>query len=879
MVLPVGTATSTVQQAEQLVASAHQSLSADEQALQSTGAANAESLSEAEQAVSADEASLALANTSELQGMTQAEQPVGADNTSLRSTRTGNSQALAQAEQAVSQDQAALKTAQTSNSQALAQAEQAVSQDQAALKTAETSNSQALAQVEQAVSQDQAALKTAQTSNSQALAQAEQAVSQDQAALKTAQTSNSQALAQVEQAVSQDQAALASGTTSNSQALAQAEQAASQAKAALKTTEISNAQSLGQAEQQLQVATSALGADQAQLTSDEARLSADQQKEAADCAAGGSAAPSGGGSSASACSTDEAQVAQDQAAVTSDKQKTTSDNDTVQTGQTTIAATKTNNEKSLQQAQGQLAAAQQTVAATKTNNQKSVQQAQAQLTARPTNGCSHPETNNDKAVQQAQAQLAAAQATVAATKTNNDRTVQQAQAQTAAAQATTVAATQTNSTTRRCSRPRPRWRQPRRPPSQPPRPTTTRRQRSRPEQLAAAEATVAATKNQQPEVGRAAGRGAVAGGARERGGGPRPATQSRCSKPRLQLSGAHGGSVTATRTNNQKSAQQAEAEVEARLGSTLSQDESALANDRADAAVGTAGGVGSPTYTDLPEVGQVIGRGQELFAIDGQPSILLYGDVTPWRAFMPGMAPGPDVLRPQRQPWTPLAVLATAARGCAPSREPRRRRCGKFQAAHHMTPTGQLALGSVLFDPGQIEVNSVTPTMGSTPSPGQAVLQVTLTARQVQIALDASQQSEVAVGDQVSIVMPNNSTTPGVVSYVGTVATTPSSQNGGSGSPTIEVNVTPLDPAATGNLDDLPVNVWITQSTVPNAFVVQVDALTALAGGGYALEVAPSHGAHYLEAVTVGQFDDADGMVQVSGSGVHVGQRVVVPNV
>jgi hypothetical protein len=197
-----------------------------------------------------------------------------------------------------------------------------------------------------------------------------------------------------------------------------------------------------------------------------------------------------------------------------------------------------------------------------------------------------------------------------------------------------------------------------------------------------------------------------------------------------------------------------------------------------------------------------------------------------------------------------------------------------------MPETGQLALGSVLFEPSQVEVNAVTPTIGSTPTAGQAVFQVTLTARQVQIALDASQESDVAVGDQVSIVLPNNSTTPGVVSYVGTVATTPSnSGNSGSSSPTIEVNVTPLDPAATGNLDDLPVNVWITQSTVPNALVVQVQALVALSGGGYALEVAPAHGPHYLEAVTVGQFDDADGMVQVSGTGVHVGQRVVIPNV
>ena len=53
----------------------------------------------------------------------------------------------------------------------------------------------------------------------------------------------------------------------------------------------------------------------------------------------------------------------------------------------------------------------------------------------------------------------------------------------------------------------------------------------------------------------------------------------------------------------------------------------------------------------------------------------------------------------------------------------------------------------------------------------------------------------------------------------------------------------------------------------------------ALAGGGYALEVAPAHGAHYLEAVSVGLFDDADGLVQVSGSSVHAGQRVVVPQV
>ncbi len=54
------------------------------------------------------------------------------------------------------------------------------------------------------------------------------------------------------------------------------------------------------------------------------------------------------------------------------------------------------------------------------------------------------------------------------------------------------------------------------------------------------------------------------------------------------------------------------------------------------------------------------------------------------------------------------------------------------------------------------------------------MLTATSTTRQVSIALDASEQSEVAVGDKVTITLPNNQTTPGVISAVGTVATTPS---------------------------------------------------------------------------------------------------------
>lgn len=149
------------------------------------------------------------------------------------------------------------------------------------------------------------------------------------------------------------------------------------------------------------------------------------------------------------------------------------------------------------------------------------------------------------------------------------------------------------------------------------------------------------------------------------------------------------------------------------------------------------------------------------------------------------------------------------------------------------------------------------------------------------IALDATQESEVKVGDKVTITLPNNQTTPGVIASVGTVATTPSSSSSSDSSAsttsTITVLVTPTDPAATGNWDQASVNLTITTGSVANALVVPVDALLALSGGGYAVEVVDTAGVHSLVPVTLGLFDDADGLVQVTSSKLVAGQRVVVP--
>ena len=75
-------------------------------------------------------------------------------------------------------------------------------------------------------------------------------------------------------------------------------------------------------------------------------------------------------------------------------------------------------------------------------------------------------------------------------------------------------------------------------------------------------------------------------------------------------------------------------------------------------------------------------------------------------------------------------------------------------------------------------------------------------------------------------------------------------------------------------MDQAPVNVNITSQTVDNVLAVPVNALLALQGGGYGVQVVTGKTSH-LAAVTTGLYSDT--LVQVSGSGLSAGQQVVVP--
>ena len=68
----------------------------------------------------------------------------------------------------------------------------------------------------------------------------------------------------------------------------------------------------------------------------------------------------------------------------------------------------------------------------------------------------------------------------------------------------------------------------------------------------------------------------------------------------------------------------------------------------------------------------------------------------------------------------------------------------------------------------------------------------------------------------MTVTLPDGTTTPGVVSSVGTVATTTSGQQGQGPVTTIPVQVTLTDPGAAGTLDQAPVTVNITTASAKN---------------------------------------------------------------
>jgi len=300
---------------------------------------------------------------------------------------------------------------------------------------------------------------------------------------------------------------------------------------------------------------------------------------------------------------------------------------------------------------------------------------------------------------------------------------------------------------------------------------------------------------------------------------------------------------------------------------------------------------GGGVYTWLPEPGAVIKQDQPLYSVGNVPVPLLYGSLPAYRQFDVGMSDGADVGQLTRD----LIALGYGA-GLTPDNhysEATAAAVQRWQKAVGLQETGEIPLGEAVFEPGPIRVTSVTPAVG-TPAGGGIVLTATGTTPIVGVDLDVSEEYLVKPGDAVTVVLPDGTTTVGGhIETVGTVATcpggggvgaggasgaagqSPCSSAGSNSSPTVTVTITLDSTPAGAAYDQAPVNVNITTQTVGHVLAVPVNALLALAGGGYGVDVVTGKTSH-LTGVTTGLYSDT--LVQVSGSGLTAGTQVEVPS-
>lgn len=290
----------------------------------------------------------------------------------------------------------------------------------------------------------------------------------------------------------------------------------------------------------------------------------------------------------------------------------------------------------------------------------------------------------------------------------------------------------------------------------------------------------------------------------------------------------------------------------------------------------------SGTYTALPDPGATVPIGGVLYRVDDQPVVLMAGTTPAWRPLVAGMSDGPDVTELQQNLVslgfargllsTPTGHFDTATMDAVE----------RWQTAVGVSATGQVGLGQIVFLAAAVRVGALNVSPGQPASPGDAPFQVTTTTRVVSVPLDPNLPT-VQVGEAVSIVLPDNSTTPGSITAIGPPppagnSASNQSDSGGGGSGQSQVTavavVMPSQPAATGSASDVAVQVSLTVQSVAHVLAVPIPALLALAGGGYGLEVVGPTGVHHLLGVTTGVFTGTQ--VEVSGAGLASGMKVVV---
>ncbi|WP_433793743.1 HlyD family efflux transporter periplasmic adaptor subunit [Actinoplanes sp. CA-252034] len=275
----------------------------------------------------------------------------------------------------------------------------------------------------------------------------------------------------------------------------------------------------------------------------------------------------------------------------------------------------------------------------------------------------------------------------------------------------------------------------------------------------------------------------------------------------------------------------------------------------------------SGTVTALPAVDTTIKRGGALYKVDNDPVVLLYGTLPAYRKLSPGDE-GADVIQWEKNLW------ALGYRGFTVDDEYTSATAGAvedWQDDLGLPETGTVEPGRIVYAAGPVRVASRSADLGASVQPGAELLTTTATGRVATVELDIDYQRLARKGAKVDVTLPDGTTARGRITAVTT--TVEEAENPG-GQDTTEIVVTVGFDKAPQGLDDASVAVLFVSSQRENVLTVPVNALLALAEGGYGLQIVDGT-ATRIVAVETGLF--ASGRVEVTGDGIAEGQKVGIP--
>lgn len=188
----------------------------------------------------------------------------------------------------------------------------------------------------------------------------------------------------------------------------------------------------------------------------------------------------------------------------------------------------------------------------------------------------------------------------------------------------------------------------------------------------------------------------------------------------------------------------------------------------------------------------------------------------------------------------------------------------RWQQDVGMPVTGRVGVGDVEVQSGAIRVDSIAAQPGD---PAQAALMsVTSTLKLVTVSAELAAVAGIVKGDSAEIVLPDERAVSAKVVSVGRNL---EPAEGGTGAPTMSLSVAVDDAKSIAALDSAGVEVRFVGRTAKGVLAVPIEALVALAEGGYAVQ-----GPTGLVAVKTGMF--AGGWVEIEGAGLTEGTDVVI---